>query len=257
MSRTGPSSTAPTGWTRWRPVPAARLWPPRADAANAPGCGSWPPTARSVHGRPPGTGRKDEILGLPGPAAGRGRSSPGPTPAGWPLTWQGLPRRRARRSRSSSLATRCSTALTSAGPRQVHQHREDAAVPKTRARQPDVRAGSVRTCGGSHRRAGAARQRQEPARAQGAGQRRIRGWDVRGADHQGVQRRGDGRIQHCERGHVLRSAPTRSPATRGEDFTRGSASTGPPSGPAGMYCRRASRRSPSAGGKGESARRRA
>jgi hypothetical protein len=138
------------------------------------GCGSWPPGARSVHGCPPGTGRKEEILGLPSPAAGRGGPGPGPTPAGWTLTWQGLSRRWARRSRSSSLATRCSAALTSVGSRRVHQHPRRRSGAQ-QASQPDVRAGSVRTCGGSHRRAGAARQETDPTPAQGAGQRRVRG----------------------------------------------------------------------------------
>jgi hypothetical protein len=92
------------------------------------------------------------------------------------------------------------------------------------ASQPDVRAGSVRTCGGSQTSC-----RRCPAKAGASPGTRC--WSttrpgrpgtfaVQIARALGAERNGNERRQHRERGHVLRSAPTRSPATRGEDFTR-------------------------------------
>jgi hypothetical protein len=78
MSRTGPSPTAPTGWTRCgvqsrrqdsghreQMLPTPRLWQLATHS-------------QIGHGCPPGTSQHDEILGLPGPAADRGPLRPRP-----------------------------------------------------------------------------------------------------------------------------------------------------------------------------------
>ena len=82
--------------------------------------------------------------------------------------------------------------------RRIHERRRGTSD-RSEARQPDVRASGRRAGRGDHGPAGAARSRQGRARSKGADQRRIgRRGNVRGANREGVRRRGYRRVQHTQ-----------------------------------------------------------